>query len=372
MRWLQSAYWRTRFFRTSKESQMKHDLSPIKTEAHIAKMREWFGRFAGQTQDSKMYAGLSQKISQDPDLLQMIPDRGTQPVPNLFLASVNYLLAKNLDHELAQFYPNYSSTKFDEDMYPAFRNFCLTKTAEIDQLMETRLVQTNEVRRCALLLPAAAVISEKTQAAHLHLIDVGASSGLNLLMDQYLIRYSDGSVLGNKGSLVDFDCEARGKPLGNLRTPTIATRSGIDLNPINLADEDEFRWALALIWPDQLERIDRFKKAAMVLQKHQVNLKKGSGLDQLGHTLENLPSDGVACVMHSFTLNQFSQAERTHFERRLAQASDKRDVWRIFLEWLGAETPELALEHYAKGGKLTSERLATCHQHGAWIRWEIG
>ena len=318
-----------------------------------------------------MYEMLSKRISDDRELLVKIPENKAQPVPNLFLASVNYLLSKNLDHDLAQFYPNYGAKKPIEDMYPAFRNFCFSRMKEIEALMATRLVQTNEVRRCALLLPAVSIVAAHTKNAPLHLVDVGASSGLNLLMDQYLIIYSDGSSLGKAGSPVELNCEINGKPPAELAPPVVATRTGIDLNPIDLADEDEALWACSLIWPDQADRIDRFKKAILVLRTNPPKLIKGSGLEQLTPVIAGIPNDSSVCVLHSFTLNQFSKENRENFEAVLANSSLHHDIWRISLEWLGSEDPELMLEHFVRGKKVSSQKLASCHQHGAWIHWAI-
>lgn len=347
------------------------DLSPIQYEATVEELSQWFKRFSNQTQDSKMYSMLSKKISEDSELLRKIPNSETQPVPNLFLASVNYLLAKNLDHDLANFYPNYEAEKPFDDLYQTFRNFCFLHINEIETLMSTRLVQTNEAKRCALLLPTVSMVSTHIKGSSLHLIDVGTSTGLNLLMDQYFIRYSDGISLGNKNSPVEFTCETDGEPLTGLTLPIVATRTGIDLNPIDLTDEDEFLWTLSLIWPDQGERIDRFKNAVAVLRKNHLTLKKGNVLDLLIPTIEGIPIGSSVCVMHSFTLNQFSNDDRANFETRLAQASLSHDIWRISLEWIGTEHPKLMLERYIEGKKHSSKKLATCHQHGAWIHWVV-
>src|SRR6185312_7688382 len=147
------------------------DLSPVLAKEHISRLQQWFERFSEQARDSKMYALLSKKISEDPDLLAKIPDNKTQPVPNLFLTSVNYLLGKNLDDELSGFYPNYAGSESFAQMYPSFRKFCFSKTKEIESLMDARLGQTNEVRRCALLLPAVSVVAARANTSSIHLID---------------------------------------------------------------------------------------------------------------------------------------------------------------------------------------------------------
>ncbi len=75
------------------------------------------------------------------------------------------------------------------------------------------------------------------------------------------------------------------------------------------------------------------------------------------------------CVMPSFTLNQFSANDRKKFEETLSHLSATRNIWRIGLEWIGTENPELTLDRFAEGKKITQQKLATCHQHGEWINW---
>ena len=60
----------------------------------------------------------------------------------------------------------------------------------------TRSTQTNEIGRCALLLPAFGLVAAEVGAlAHL---DVGTSAGLNLLLPRYRYRYEPGGEVGRR------------------------------------------------------------------------------------------------------------------------------------------------------------------------------
>ncbi len=72
---------------------------------------------------------------------------------------------------------------------PAFRAFCLDRRAEIEAIVSTRNTQTNEVGRCAAIVPALELVHRDT-AQPLSLLEVGASAGLNLEFDRYASRYS--------------------------------------------------------------------------------------------------------------------------------------------------------------------------------------
>lgn len=348
---------------------MESEMSSKQAAAHISKLSQRFEQFSRQAEESQMYCVLSAAIAQDHELLLRIPDVQLQPVPNLFLAAVNYQLKKRPNQDLVRFYPNLGGLENPRKIYAPFRAYCFSNMPEIADLMRQRIVQTNEVRRCTLLLPAAALIAQRASRASLHLIDVGAASGLNLLMDQYRVLYSTGQILGMEESSVELTCAVDGRMPVGLATPQIFSRTAIDLNPIDLTKEEELLWAEALIWPDQTDRLERLRKAVAILKKNEVLAKAGRGIDQVESAIRGIEESGAICVMHSFTLNQFSQEDRINFSKTLERLSLYRALWRISLEWIGTEKPELILEYYYEGERKSVEKLAECHQHGAWIKW---
>lgn len=334
------------------------------------KMSKWFFRFSEQTKGSDMYQYLSKEIASDQELLTLAATADqSQPVPNLFLAAVNFLLYKEPSHQLSHFYPNHSGTKFSKNgLFEIFKLFCIEHAAQMTQIMNTRLVQTNEVRRCALLVPAIARVA-KSVHSEIILIDVGTSSGLNLLLDQYFYQYSDGNSIGNASSQLKIACEIKNGHLLLNQMPKIIKRVGIDLNPIDLNDLDETLWTLSLIWPDQVERIERLKSAIQILKNNPVELLRGDATELLPAVMKNSPANFSICVMHSFVLNQFSPEARESFEKMLCFLSNERDVWRVSLEWLGTESPQIILDHYVSGELADRNILANCHQHGEWMDW---
>jgi hypothetical protein len=334
------------------------------------KMSKWFSRFAEQTSGSEMYQYLSTAVAGDADLLALAAKADQrQPVPNLFFAAINFLLYQDPKHPLAQYYPIHSGKKYSKTgLFESLKEFCMQNSEALTQIMKTRLVQTNEVRRCALLLPALAQVVQASKS-EIALVDVRASSGLNLLLDQYFYDYSNGTQIGNPNSTLKISCTIRKGEMKLKDMPKIGMRFGIDLNPIDLNDRDEILWALALIWPDQIERSERLKAAIQILKNQSVDLRRGNALQILPAVADQVPSRLVLCVMHSFTLNQFSVEDRVAFENGLCGISKTRDVWRIGIEWLGTDQPQMNLDHYSSG-KLTHRNvMANCHGHGEWIEF---
>ncbi len=128
---------------------------------------------------SSLYESLCHSLAEEQDLLALAANaRSGQPAPNLFMAAVHWLLTKGAQHTVTEYYPDISPEMTTHgDPYPIFRSFCLEHGDEIVDLISTRLVQTNVVRRCAVLLPAFAVAMGRDAGQPLSLVEIGASAG---------------------------------------------------------------------------------------------------------------------------------------------------------------------------------------------------
>jgi hypothetical protein len=204
---------------------MVHDrlelVEPMQTETHAQR----FERFAEQECRgvSPLYERLSLGIAADPELLALAAHAGAgQPAPNLLLAAVHFLLLKGARHALSAHYPSVrrpsargAPAPLDElgEPYPAFRSFCDEHAATLQHLISTRLVQTNEVRRSACLLPAFGLVARRGGDRPLALVEIGASAGLNLLWDRYGYDYGQGRRYGDPHSPVQISCTPRGTSL---------------------------------------------------------------------------------------------------------------------------------------------------------------
>lgn len=94
---------------------------------------------------------------------------------------------------------------------------------EIITLLQTKLVQTNEVRRCAYLYPSFNYIFNKVNKP-LALIEIGTSSGLQLFWDQYSYSYGTGESYGNINSNVHVTSEIRGRMCLNFKRKSTCRR----------------------------------------------------------------------------------------------------------------------------------------------------
>lgn len=324
---------------------------------------------------SPLYQALADAVAEDSTLFDLAQQaRHGQPLPNMLFAAVHaLLLSRKSTDALAGYYRSLTSDPAPPDVaFPIFRRFCLDRREELRTLLASRVVGTNEPARAALLRPAFAAVAARAPAP-LHLIEVGASAGLLLLWDRYLIDYGDGCMAGPEESPLHIACSWRGAapPDSVLRDPSVGLRLGIDPWPMNLEDESDRAWLRALIWPEQIARRQRLDAALELASRYPPDLRKGDALDLLPGILSELSPEGTVCLFHAFTLNQFTTAAKAAFHDLLADLSRKRPLFVVALEWGDGEAPELRLKNFDNGA-VSDLLLAHGDAHGAWIDWAGG
>ncbi len=333
---------------------------------------EWNARHVFED-STALYFRLSRELIGDGKLLVLasyIPSH--QPAPNLFFSAVHYLLMRerNHAHPLCEFFPDLATNlNTRDDPYPVFRNFCLTHTPALRQLLQTRSVQVNEIARCAFFLPAFQIVSQRVGGEPLIMIEVGASAGLNLFWDEYAYDYGDVIIYGGRNSEIILPCELRGQARFPLTTemPRVAMRFGIDLNPNNVCDEEAMLWLRALVWPEQTARKERLEKAIALAQRKPPLMIQGDALEIVPRALDAIAPDVPVLLFHSFVLNQFTDAARAQYYAQLAERSASRRIYDVAIEPKDWPSP-LVLTAY-ENGVTTEKTLAACDHLGRWMEW---
>ena len=322
---------------------------------------------------STLYEHLSQQIADDPELLRLAADtREEQPAPMALLAAVQFLLFERSDHRLAAFYPSVDgpTQPIENSTYPAFKAFCNEYEAAIRELVSTRRVQTNTVRRSACLLPAFEYVSQAVDRAPLGLVEIGSSAGLNLLWDRYGYRY-DEQMAGDEASAVEIDCERRGEiepPLPDAMPP-VGSRRGVDLHPLDVTDAADRRWLDALIWPEHDHRRANVRHAAELAAEQPPTIHEGDVLDILDDVIDRVPADQPVCLYNSYVLYQLSDSQRADLYDLVSALGTDRDIYWLSCEWaMDIASPTITLYRY-ENGIHSAELLARFHGHGEWIEW---
>lgn len=335
-------------------------------------LSEIFERFAKDEfhNSSPLYERLSWGIAQDPELLALAAHcRKGERIPNLLFAAVHYLLLRGISHPLARFYKSLDGS-FDvsEDPMPDFSSFCLQQVERIRELIAVRLVQTNEVSRCAGLMLVIAAASKGLQGRPMYLVDIGASAGLNLFWDHYGYKYGDQLVGGDRSSPVQIECALSGPnvPPRPADFPPVIARVGVDLNPLDVRIDDDALWLRALIWPEHEKRAELLRNAIGVVRRQSLTLLAGDGVELLAEIMKAVPLDSVLFIVRIFT--QIPQPSRERWSALIAEYGTKRDLMMITSRPHGGDDSQLVLNSFVNGQR-NEQGLAYMQNHGDWIEW---
>ncbi len=338
------------------------------------RLKDWFKTFAENECKgvSPMYFALSNKISEDDELITLASYcKSRQPMPNLFLASVQYLLFKEPSSELAHYYPSIHSQYKEDPPFALFKEFCLKRRDQIIELEQSRLVQTNSLNRCAYLMP---IFSSYSRGEEVILVDIGTSAGLTLNMDRYAYFYDDVHTFGR--SDVKIQSEERGGKMPAFdQMVSFRSKLGIDQNPLDLSDQNNVDWLRALVWADRLPRHEKISAAISLAQKENLQFEKASTIPEFERIIESQDDDAPLLVFHTHVLYQFSKGERVEFTNMMERIGSHRD-----LLYLAAEHSSVLQNDHGMDGVLVestefkkgtkSIRLhAQTNGHANWIKW---
>jgi hypothetical protein len=296
-----------------------------------------------------------------------------QPLANVIYAAVHYLLLRGDPHPLRRFYPNLNGGKqIPEDAFPVFRDFVEKNRHELAPIIATRVTNTNEVGRSALLHAGFRTVAVDA-GEPLHLIEIGPSAGLNLIWDRYGVRYLKGEKswsLDVPNPALVIDCKLRGEtipPLGH--SPKIAGRVGLELNPVDLSKPESRDWLKALVWPDHVARFARLDAALQAFATAKPEIRAGDALALLPDTLSRIPENEPVCIYHTLVTYQFSAEMREAFDNLLIAVGLRRPIWRVSVEGTLSGDNPMILYRYHDGAR-DKRTLALCDPHGAWIEWQ--
>lgn len=252
--------------------------------------------------------------------------------------------------------------------YAGLRSTLVTRWPAVRATILSRSTQTNEVGRCATLLPLLAQLPQP-----LALLEVGASAGLCLYPDRYSYRYSDGTSIDpvDGPSPVVLSCELDGPVPVPAGLPAVVWRAGIDLNPLDVNDQDAMAWLENLVWPEHADRRHRLAAAVDQVRDDPPTLVTGDLLDSVAAVAATAPPEATLVVFHSAVLAYLPQAQRQSWQ---ALAPTLPGHW-ISNEGLGvlpavAATAACPSPHDAQFAlALDGQTVAWTHGHGRSLTW---
>ncbi|ADH67395.1 DUF2332 domain-containing protein [Nocardiopsis dassonvillei] len=257
-------------------------------------VRQYRGFADGYAQGAApAYARIARALVGDEHVLGLVASlpAGNKRQPNLLLGAVRFLGGPVGE-------------------WADFRAWLLEHWEQVRAVVLERYTQTNEVRRCATLLPVLAGLE-----GPLALVEVGASAGLCLYPDRYRYSFDGGAPIGPARSPVLLECATSGPVPVPGRVPRVVWRAGIDLNPLDVRREEDVRWLEALVWPGpyEAERRERLRAAARVVAAEPPLLVAGDLVRELEAVAARVPAGARLVVMHSAVLAYLDEASRDAF-----------------------------------------------------------
>lgn len=381
-----------------------HDAEPTTVPEIQHTLRQFGDGFA----DLRLYRAIALGAAADDDVASLLlAARPGQARPILLLAALHDLVLARPDVPAARWYPSVTGGPVpDGDPWPDVRATALAHADHLRRVIASRGTQTNEANRAvhvgALVAQAAADVPDVPVV----LLEMGASAGLLLALDRYRIEVGEpgspgAAVLGDPASGVVTQGELREGSVQGLALPRVVGRVGLDLSPVRADDDAELRWLEACIWPDQPERLERFRAAVALVRADPPRLVRGDMVADLGAVAREAldAADGAdggvgpgepahLVVLSSWALTYVRADRRASVAATLtALASAGRPV-----SWLTAEPPGcvpglpaldqaswgeraasaetvLGARLWRHGDELPPAIWGVSHPHGAWLHW---
>ncbi|WP_159450112.1 DUF2332 domain-containing protein [Demequina sp. NBRC 110056] len=308
--------------------------------------------------DSPLYSAFALGIAEDPDLLRLVARIDNVPPMNLLLGAVKLTLSSA--DALAAWYPHLTSQArpAGDAAFAAFRDHVLSRADELLAIAATHRTQTNETARAAVLLPWIPT------EVPVHAIDLGASAGLNLCLDRFSYAYTGDRAARLGRGEPRLDCEVHGDIALPTRLPELASRTGIDLSPIDATDPDAAAWLEALVWPEHQDRLERLRAAIEVRRSVDVRMVAGDAATALADVVAALPP-GAVVIWHTIALYQAPPPVLADIDAAVAAAARTREVVRIGFEPVTAgQDPEIRVGPVFADAPV----VARAHPHGRWLQ----
>ena len=204
----------------------------------------------------------------------------------------------------------------------------------------------------------------------LHLLETGASAGLNLCWDRFAYRLGPYRWHGIDPVLT-LDVDWRGAAPALDAPILVAGRHACDRRPVDLADPEARLRLQGYVWPDQVDRLAALRAGIEVAIRLGFKVDKSDALAWTADRLALRPSQAATVIYHSAVLQYFDREERRRFAGMLETAG--RDstpqnplAWLAFEQTDPDKNLELRLTYWPGGER---RLLAIAQAHGKWIEW---
>ena len=282
--------------------------SPAEITAHFREQ----GMFC-RTLGSPFMAALCEMMARDleddgpvADLVQGWPGNPRRDALSLRVAGfLHHSVLTGAATELAGVYPGRDAHWTMERIWPVTRDW-LAANHDAAQAFLVSPPQTNEVRRSIALLPGFLKLAA-LYPGPMHLLELGASAGLNQNWDRFSYQTASWSRPGSSGVRIDTNWNGP-SPEHLDAVVRIASRAACDQSPIDIRDPAQATRLKSYVWPDQAERLARLDAAIALARETDVRVDAADAAEWLAAKLDARPATGLTVIYHSVFL-QYPPAE---------------------------------------------------------------
>lgn len=317
--------------------------------------------------DSPLYRRLSVVVARENALLALAAHAraGQQPL-NLLMAATHMIVARDPTLPFARFFPTVVGARAEPPdgagaEYPAF---CEAHRDALTELLQTRLVQTNEPARATAIRYALHEVGRRARTA-VRFLEIGPSAGIQLRFDRWGVR-TGGRRFGPADAPLTIETEWRGSegPPDLDAIPPIRERFGVDLHPVDATDPEERAWLQALVWPEHVDRHAQLGLALDAVAADPPEILAGDAIELLPRLdAERLQDGADLVVFHSMVRIHVPIARRAAFDGAIGALAARRRVFHVSFEHDRRGPARLALGD-SEG---TEVMLARVHGHGRWL-----
>ena len=306
-------------------------------------------------------------------VLNWIGDAGPDALALRFAGALHAVVLKGMDTDLAAIYPPNGPIRSGDALWQAIQCALHVHDDFIHDWMELP-PQTNEVARAAMILPALQSLSARFDRP-LALYEIGTSAGLTLQLTSFGYDY-DGVLIGPTDAPVQLSPEVKSAPPLHTNMPTVISRRGCDLNPLDTRDAASAIRLRSYVWPDQPDRHDRVSGAMALYAADPPVIEQADAAEWVCGQLATRSEDAISVFFHTIVWQYLPEETKKTIEQALAGAGADATP-QAPLAFLGMEgygnSGYALLEQTMWSGNADTDgqktELARVDYHGRWIDW---
>lgn len=287
------------------------------------------------------------------------------------LAGIFRLVLTDRAPALEPYYPCLGGAEPPAQSWPAMREVIADHIEELHDAL-TVAPQTNDVGRSAALLVGLFDVAAATGCRRIRLLELGASAGLNLLLDRFHIT-GEGWTWGPPDSPVQLRDAVSG-PVAPVDI-TVTSARGCDLDPVDASSEEGQLRLTSFVWPFDLHRHGRLAGALELAAARPPVVDRASAAAWLAEQLDRPGSSDdemLRVVWHSVTQLYWPPAEIEAVTAALAAYGDGHRVAEVGMEYdrdgSTGQGPRVWTKVWRGNSPVRHRLLGNAHDHGVPVQ----